>query len=186
MGFPALFEKKKKTIGSIHFIPGIYPYGMSLFTPIHFRVPSLIFLKNSHLCSIRLQNRSLYWIFLDEVGSDQSGGILSPFMGTACYICLSVWYNFWTTMQLTGQILLWQLNSFVFSNSQTRTRKSIEMGRNSIGNTREFIDFYMYELRHPWAYCWRIKISLQPPLDMQCTLRQIPGVLCPRKGPGAL
>ena len=40
MGFPELFEK---TIGSIHFIPGIYPYGASLLTPIHFRVPSLIF-----------------------------------------------------------------------------------------------------------------------------------------------
>ena len=38
--FPELFEK---TIGSIHFIYGIYPYGVSLFTPIHFRVPSLIF-----------------------------------------------------------------------------------------------------------------------------------------------
>ena len=33
----------KKTIGSIHFIPGIYPYGASLLTPIYFRVPSLIF-----------------------------------------------------------------------------------------------------------------------------------------------
>ena len=32
-----------KTIGSIYFIPGIYPYGVSLLTPIHFRVPSLIF-----------------------------------------------------------------------------------------------------------------------------------------------
>ena len=31
------------TIGSIHFIPGIYPYGMSLLNPIHFRVSSLIF-----------------------------------------------------------------------------------------------------------------------------------------------
>ena len=41
-------------------------------------------LKNSHLCSTQLQNRNLYWIFLDEVGSDQSGDILSPFMGTAC------------------------------------------------------------------------------------------------------
>ena len=81
MGFPELFEK---TISSIHFIPGIYPYGVSLLTPIHFRVPSLIFLKNSHLCSTWLQNRNLYWIFLDEVGSDQSGSILSPFMGTAC------------------------------------------------------------------------------------------------------
>ena len=40
MGFPELFEK---TIGSIHFIPGIYPYGVSFFTPIHFCVPSLIF-----------------------------------------------------------------------------------------------------------------------------------------------
>ena len=38
--FPELFEK---TIGSIHFIPVIYPYGVSLLTPIHFRVPSLIF-----------------------------------------------------------------------------------------------------------------------------------------------
>ena len=40
MEFP---EIKKKTIGSIHFIPGFYPYGMSPLTPIHFRVPSLIF-----------------------------------------------------------------------------------------------------------------------------------------------
>ena len=39
-GFPELFEK---IIGSIHFIPGIYPYGMSFLTPIHFSVPSLIF-----------------------------------------------------------------------------------------------------------------------------------------------
>ena len=34
---------KKKTIGSVHFIPGIYPYRVSLLTPIHFRLPSLIF-----------------------------------------------------------------------------------------------------------------------------------------------
>ena len=40
MGFPELFEK---TIGSIYVIPGIYPYRVSLLTPIHFRVPSLIF-----------------------------------------------------------------------------------------------------------------------------------------------
>ena len=40
MGFPELFDK---TIGSIHFIPGIYLYGISFLTPIHFRVPSLIF-----------------------------------------------------------------------------------------------------------------------------------------------
>ena len=33
----------KKNNGSIHFIPGIYPYGVSLLTPIHFGVPSLIF-----------------------------------------------------------------------------------------------------------------------------------------------
>ena len=44
-----------------------------------------VFLKNSHLCSTRLQNRNLYWVFLDEVGRDQSGDILFPFMGTACY-----------------------------------------------------------------------------------------------------
>ena len=116
MGFPELFEK---TIGSIHFIHGIYPYGVSLLTHSflcswpHFR-PSggqifgwkwsfkyfskklstqfisylawnKVFLKNSHLCSIRLQNRNLYWIFLDEVGIDQSGDILSSVMGTACF-----------------------------------------------------------------------------------------------------
>ena len=40
MGFPKLFEK---TIGSIYFIPDIYPYGASLLTPIYFGVPSLIF-----------------------------------------------------------------------------------------------------------------------------------------------
>ena len=40
MGFPELFEK---TVGSVHFIPGIYPYGVIFLTPIHFRVPSLIF-----------------------------------------------------------------------------------------------------------------------------------------------
>ena len=40
MGFPDIFEK---TIGSIHFIPGIYPYGVSLLTPIHSCLPSLIF-----------------------------------------------------------------------------------------------------------------------------------------------
>ena len=40
MGFPELFGK---TIGPIHFIPGIYPYGVSIVTPVHFRVPNLIF-----------------------------------------------------------------------------------------------------------------------------------------------
>ena len=40
MGFPELFEK---TIGPIHFIPGIYPYVVSLLTPIHFHFPSLFF-----------------------------------------------------------------------------------------------------------------------------------------------
>ena len=40
MGFPELLEK---TIGSIHFIPVIYPYGGSFLTPIQIRVPSFIF-----------------------------------------------------------------------------------------------------------------------------------------------
>ena len=40
MGVPELFEK---TIGPIHFIPGMYPYGVNLLTPIHFYVPSVIF-----------------------------------------------------------------------------------------------------------------------------------------------
>ena len=40
MGFLELFEK---TIAPIHFMHGIYPYGVCPLTPIHFRVPSLIF-----------------------------------------------------------------------------------------------------------------------------------------------
>ena len=88
MGFPELFETK--TIGSINFIPGIYPCGVSLMPPLHFRDPSLIFgpLVATYLAENGLpefkRNRNIYWIFLDEVGSDQSGGILSPFMDTAC------------------------------------------------------------------------------------------------------
>ena len=39
-GFPQLFAK---TVGSIHFIPGIDTYGVSLWTPIDFRVRALIF-----------------------------------------------------------------------------------------------------------------------------------------------
>ena len=48
MGFPELFEK---TIGSIHFIPGIYPYGVSLLTPMHYCI--------LHWCNI-----ILYWTVL--------------------------------------------------------------------------------------------------------------------------
>ena len=39
-GFRHFFAK---TVGSIHFIPGIYTYGVSLWTPIDFRVRALIF-----------------------------------------------------------------------------------------------------------------------------------------------
>ena len=70
MGFPELFEK---TIGPIHFIPGIYPYGVSLLTLIH---------------------------FLDEVGSDQSGGILSHLWAQlVCTVSIWIWgsqrLDFW-------------------------------------------------------------------------------------------
>ena len=40
IGVSAIFAK---TVGSIHFIPGIYTYGVSLWTPIDFRVRALIF-----------------------------------------------------------------------------------------------------------------------------------------------
>ena len=116
MGFP---ELKKKTIGSIHYIPGIYPYGVSsrpLFIFVFLTsswsseakylaengvsgtfwkkllVPFKVFLKNSHMCSTRLQNRNLYWIFLDEVGSDQSRGILSPIYGRGL-LCQEPWLD---------------------------------------------------------------------------------------------
>ena len=62
-GFPELFEK---TIGSIHFIPGIYPYGVSLLIPIQFCVPSLILgpLMAKYLAENRV-SRTLwknYWL----------------------------------------------------------------------------------------------------------------------------
>ena len=41
--YTRFLERFEKTVGSIHFIPGIYPYGVSLLNPIHFCVPSLIF-----------------------------------------------------------------------------------------------------------------------------------------------
>ena len=41
MWFPERFEKK--IFGSIYFIPGIYPNGVSLMTPINFRVPGVNF-----------------------------------------------------------------------------------------------------------------------------------------------
>ena len=150
-GFPQLFAK---TVGSIHFIPGIYTYGVSLWTPIDFCVHALIFgplvaknwpkirvsttfrgncrLDSFHPWDLYLwdksldpyrfscscphfwpsggqkltknrgfrnfsrlwtpidfrpqwfKNKTICWVFLDGVGIDQSGGILSPFMGTAC------------------------------------------------------------------------------------------------------
>ena len=42
LGFPELFDIYI-CIGSIHSIPEIHPYGMSLLTPIHFCVPSVNF-----------------------------------------------------------------------------------------------------------------------------------------------
>ena len=71
---------KKLLAQSIPYIPGIYPYGLSLLTPIHFCVPN--------------PNRNHCWIFLNEVVSDQSVGILSPFMGTACFSC-NIWGCVW-------------------------------------------------------------------------------------------
>ena len=135
MGFLEFFEK---TIGPIHFMPGIYPHRVSLLAPIHFRVPSLISalwwqniwskigfpelfeenywfhsLHTGHLplwgeslgpysfwCSqphfrpkmgfLKLsennyQNRNRYWIFLDGVGSDQSG--VYPHLWSQLVLC---------------------------------------------------------------------------------------------------
>ena len=63
MGFLELFEK---TIGSFHFIHGIYPNGVSLLTPIHFRVPSLIF---GPLVAKYLVENSVSGTFWKTIGS---------------------------------------------------------------------------------------------------------------------
>ena len=81
-----------KTIGSIDFILYLAFTLMGwVFWPLFIFVFLASFsalwwpnIWHSHLCSTRMQNINLYWIFLVEVGSDQSGGILSPFMDRAC------------------------------------------------------------------------------------------------------
>ena len=109
----------EKMIRSINLIAGIQSYGVRLLTPIHFRVPASnyssvvpnICLKGFRNClphnppmgnsspefvwKPTLQNRNLCWIFLDKAGSDQIGGILSPFMGTACFMVDVITYPCW-------------------------------------------------------------------------------------------
>ena len=63
MGFPELFEK---TFGSIHFIPDICRYGVSFLTPVHFRVPSLIF---GPLVAKYLAENGVSGIFEKTIGS---------------------------------------------------------------------------------------------------------------------
>ena len=47
----------KKTIGS-RFIPGIYPYGVSLLNPIYFRVRSM----NLRLVVAKYLDEKYFWI----------------------------------------------------------------------------------------------------------------------------
>ena len=56
-----------KTIGSIHFIPGIYPYGVSLLTPIHCLVLSLIF--GPLVAKYLVENRVSETFFKKTIGS---------------------------------------------------------------------------------------------------------------------
>ena len=93
MGFPVLF---KKTIGLIHFIPGIYPYGVILLNPVHFRVPSLIF--GPLVAKYLAEN----WVF-----------------GT-------FWKSYWLNSFHTWHLSLWgkSLDPYIFSCSYTHFRPS--------------------------------------------------------------
>ena len=90
----------KITIGSIHFIPGIYPYGVSLLTPIHFRVPTLIFgpLVAKYLAKYLAEN-----------------GVSGTF-----------WKNYWLNSFHTWHLPLWGefLDSYTFSCSNPHFRPS--------------------------------------------------------------
>ena len=66
MGF--LQTKKSQTIGSIHFIPGICPYGVSLLTPIHFCARRINFIPPGYqifgqngVSKFKKQNRQFIW-----------------------------------------------------------------------------------------------------------------------------
>ena len=93
IGFPALFEK---TIGPIHFIPGIYPSGVSLLTQIYVHVPSIIF-------------GPLVAKYLAE------NGVSGTF-----------WKNYWLNSSYTWHLPLWVgfLDSYTFSCSQPHFRTS--------------------------------------------------------------
>ena len=223
MVFPDCFEK---LIGSIHFIPGIYPYGVSLLIPVHFHVPSLIFgplvakylaengvsgiffknccfhsftllgltpihfrvrslifvplvtkylaengffgtfWKNYWLNSFHtwhlplwLKNINLYWIFLDEVGSDQSRGILSPFMGTAC----------WGAFQMHSSLFE------VHSGGSGGIQKCyatwiVPWGDQNVSNVaRIFLEYSDCSLFTPWIFRLQLEHTLNVTQDLSTT-----------------
>ena len=91
---------KKKTIGSIHFIPGIYPYGVNLLTPIHFRVPILIF---GPLVAKYLAENGVSWTF--------SKKILAQFISYLAFILIGwVSWPLYIFMFLASFSALWWPN----------------------------------------------------------------------------
>ena len=105
-GFPELFEK---TNDSIHFIPGIYPNGVSFFTPIHFRVPSLIFVP---LVAKNLAENGVSRIFWKKLLTQFTSYLASILMGWVSwplYIFVFLasfsalwWPNIWLKMGFPG------------------------------------------------------------------------------------
>ena len=124
MWFPELFEK---TIGPIHFIPGIYPNGVSLLTPIYFRVPSLIFgpmvakylAKNGGFRTVWNKKGSIHFIpgvypygvsILIPIHFRVPGLIFGPLV--AKYLAENdvfetFWKNYWLTSFHTSHLSLW-------------------------------------------------------------------------------
>ena len=105
-GFPELFEK---TNDSIHFIPGIYPNGVSFLTPIHFRVPSLIFVP---LVAKNLAENGVSRIFWKKLLTQFTSYLASILMGWVSwplYIFVFLasfsalwWPNIWLKMGFPG------------------------------------------------------------------------------------
>ena len=109
MGFPELFEK---TIDSIHFIPDIYPCGVSLLTPIHFMLLasfSALWWPNiwpkmgfPELLKIYWLNSVFSWSIPTCVTHYckieicigyfwMRWVVIRAFMGTACFVCKGIY-----------------------------------------------------------------------------------------------
>ena len=110
---------KKKNIGSIHFIPGIYPYVVSLLSPIHIRLPSLIFgpLVVKYLIENGVSGtffKKLLALFISCLAFTLIGWVSWPLYIFVFLASVSAFWlaNIWPKMEFPGFKKNYWLNSF--------------------------------------------------------------------------